>query len=75
MRLRHQKFESVDEVNEAIAPLLVQLNNKPFQKLPGVPRQCLCPDRRTGPAPLANADLGVGCVQDGQGSHRPAHRI
>lgn len=35
MRLRHQKFETVDEVNEAIAPLLVQLNNKPFQKLPG----------------------------------------
>ena len=35
MRLRHQKFETVDEVNEAIAPLLVQLNNKPFQKLQG----------------------------------------
>ena len=35
MRLRHQKFETVDEVNEAIEPLLVQLNNKPFQKLPG----------------------------------------
>ena len=35
MRLRHQKFETVDEVNEAIAPLLVQLNNKPFQKLSG----------------------------------------
>ena len=35
MRLRHQKFETVDEVNEAIAPLLQQLNNKPFQKLPG----------------------------------------
>jgi transposase len=35
MRLRHQKFETVDEVNVAIAPLLVQLNNKPFQKLPG----------------------------------------
>ena len=35
MRLRHQKFETVDEVNEAMAPLLVQLNNKPFQKLPG----------------------------------------
>ena len=35
MRLRHQKFETVDEVNEAITPLLVQLNNKPFQKLPG----------------------------------------
>ena len=35
MRLRHQKFETVDEVIVAIAPLLVQLNNKPFQKLPG----------------------------------------
>jgi transposase len=35
MRLRHQKFETIDEVNEAISPLLVQLNNKPFQKLPG----------------------------------------
>jgi transposase len=35
MRLRHHKFDSVDEVNQAIAPLLKQLNNKPFQKLPG----------------------------------------
>jgi len=35
MRLRHHRFETVDEVNDAIAPLLQQLNNKPFQKLPG----------------------------------------
>ena len=35
MRLRHQQLESVDAVNAAIAPLLAQLNNKPFQKLPG----------------------------------------
>ncbi|MDD5059494.1 MAG: IS21 family transposase [Sideroxydans sp.] len=35
MRLRHHTFETIDEVNQAIAPLLVQLNNKPFQKLPG----------------------------------------
>ncbi|OIP14788.1 MAG: IS21 family transposase [Comamonadaceae bacterium CG12_big_fil_rev_8_21_14_0_65_59_15] len=35
MRLRHQKFETIDEVNQAIAPLLAQLNNKPFQKLVG----------------------------------------
>ena len=35
MRLRHQKFETVAEVNVAIAPLLEKLNNKPFQKLPG----------------------------------------
>lgn len=35
MRLRQQKFDSVDDVNEAITPLLEQLNRKPFQKLPG----------------------------------------
>jgi len=35
MRLRHQQFATVDEVNEAIAPLLEQLNAKAFQKLPG----------------------------------------
>ncbi|HJW82007.1 MAG TPA: IS21 family transposase [Thiobacillus sp.] len=34
-RLRHQQFASVHEVNLAIAPLLAQLNEKPFQKLPG----------------------------------------
>ena len=34
-RLRHQQFASVQEVNTAIAPLLDQLNNRPFQKLPG----------------------------------------
>lgn len=34
-RLRHQSFDSVAEVNAAMAPLLEYLNNKPFQKLPG----------------------------------------
>ncbi len=34
-RLRHQQFASVHEVNEAIAPLLKRLNERPFQKLPG----------------------------------------
>lgn len=34
-RLRHQQFASVHEVNNAITPLLKQLNEKPFQKLPG----------------------------------------
>ena len=34
-RLRHQRFATVAEVNEAIQPLLVRLNDKPFQKLPG----------------------------------------
>ena len=35
MRLRHQTFTTLDEVNEAITPLLTQLNQRAFQKLPG----------------------------------------
>jgi transposase len=34
-RLRKQRFASVQEVNEAIAPLLAYLNERAFQKLPG----------------------------------------
>ena len=35
MRLRRQRFESIEAVNAAIGPLLEQLNARPFQKLPG----------------------------------------
>ena len=34
-RLRHRTFTSVAEVNLALSPLLKQLNQRPFQKLPG----------------------------------------
>jgi transposase len=34
-KLRHTSFASVFEVNRAIAPLLKDLNARPFQKLPG----------------------------------------
>ncbi len=34
-RLRNHRFASIAEVNDAIAPLLKQLNDKAFQKLPG----------------------------------------
>ena len=34
-RLRKHVFASVEEVNDAIAPLLCWLNQRPFQKLPG----------------------------------------
>ena len=34
-KLRHQKFFSLPELNEAIQRLLPELNGKPFQKLPG----------------------------------------
>lgn len=34
-RLRNRTFFSLEELNQAIAKLLVELNNKPFQKLEG----------------------------------------
>ena len=34
-RLRHQRFYSLEELNAAIRPLLVELNERPFQRLPG----------------------------------------
>lgn len=34
-RLRHQRFASVEEVDRALAPLMLRLNQKPFQKMPG----------------------------------------
>ena len=37
-RLRHQRFFSLDELNAAIRPLLTELNERPFQKLPGTRR-------------------------------------
>ena len=33
--LRHQRFATVQAVNDAMTPLLTRLNNKLFQKLPG----------------------------------------
>ncbi|MGC9185747.1 MAG: IS21 family transposase [Thiomonas sp.] len=35
MRLRRLRLHTIDDVNQAIEPLLKQLNDKPFQKLPG----------------------------------------
>jgi len=34
-RLRKLKFGSIEEINAAIKPLLMQLNQKPFRRLPG----------------------------------------
>jgi transposase len=34
-RLRHQRFFSMEELNGAIRPLLTDLNNRAFQRLPG----------------------------------------
>lgn len=38
-RLRHQRFFSLDEHNAAIRPLLTELNERSFQRLPGSPRR------------------------------------
>jgi transposase len=37
-RLRHQRFFSLEELNAAIRPLLIELNQRPFQRLPGCRR-------------------------------------
>lgn len=37
-RLRHQRFFSLEELNAAIRPLLTELNERPFQRLPGCRR-------------------------------------
>jgi transposase len=37
-RLRHQRFFSLEELNAAITPLLTQLNERSFQKMPGTRR-------------------------------------
>ena len=34
-RLRHQRFFSLEGLNAAICPLLADLNERPFQRLPG----------------------------------------
>lgn len=37
-RLRHRRFFSLDELNRAIAELIVPLNKRPFRRLPGCRR-------------------------------------
>jgi len=37
--LRNHTFTSIDEINNAIKPLLAKLNDAPFQKLPGTRKQ------------------------------------
>ena len=37
-KLRHRRFFALEELNAAIAPLLADLNDRPYQKLPGTRR-------------------------------------
>lgn len=62
-RLRHQRFFSLDEINNAIAELLDELNRRAFKKLPGCrlsafesidqPKLKALPARRFEPAELS----------------------
>lgn len=40
MRLRKHRFETIEDVNDGIRPLLSYLNDKPFQKMPGSRASC-----------------------------------
>ncbi len=51
-RLRKRVFHSLAEVNQAIAELLVDLNNRPFQKLPGCRREAFETLERPAMQPL-----------------------
>jgi transposase len=54
-RLRHQRFFSLDELNAAIRPLLTELNERPFQRLPGSRRSVFEALDRPAMRPLPQA--------------------
>jgi transposase len=54
-RLRHQKFFSLQELNVAIRPLLTELNERPYQRLPGSRRSVFEALDRPAMRPLPEA--------------------
>ena len=74
-RLRKHQFASVEEVNDAIAPLLHWLNRRAFQNAAGQSCQRVCANRRAGPDGPAGAALGMGGLQDSARAHRQPCRI
>ncbi len=73
-RLRHQRFFSLDELNAALRPLLSELNDRPFQRLPGslsvLPHVILLPVASSAMLPgglfPSPSDLIVSCKAVGQ---------
>ena len=59
-RLRNRRFFSLAELNKAIAELLVDLNNRPFKKLPGCRRSAFesLDARALRPLPAARFVIG-----------------
>ena len=69
-RLRHQRFFSLEELNAAIRPLLVELNERPFQKLPGSRRSVFEALDRPAMRPLPATPYVVKFQQRNAKSHR-----
>ena len=72
--LRHRTFFSLVELNRAIAELLTRLNNRPFNKLPGLATLPLRVPRPTCPQTPAARALCLLRVEEGPCPHRLPHR-
>ena len=66
-RLRNRQFFSLVELNIAIAELLVDLNRRPFKKLPGCRAAGVRVDRPTGLEAAARHALRIRRVVQGEG--------
>ena len=73
-RLRKQRFDSVQEVNEAIPPLLTYLNERACQKMPGC-RASVFAQIDLGFDGAAHPALGMGRLQDRAGAYRQPRRV
>ena len=58
-RLRGRRFINLAELNRAIAPLLTQLNERPFKKLPGCRRSAFEQMERAALSPLPATPMQV----------------
>jgi len=58
--LRNRTFFSLDELNEAIRELLKELNDRPFQKLPGSRRQVFEEEEKAALRPLPKEPYVLG---------------
>jgi hypothetical protein len=68
-RLRHHSFQTVAEVDAAIAQLLPSVNDRPFQKLVGSRASVFAELDAPALAPFALAALRDGPLQNGQGPY------
>ena len=71
-RLRNRQFFSLTELNTAIDELLIELNERPFQKLDG--SLALYRARAAGTQSAAAASVRVCTVEARQGASRLSHR-